>query len=82
MVVTDSQVDNIREDIRVLSHTMSDLMKRVSAHDARFDQVDRRLDQHDRRFDQVDRRFDKVERRLDGIDQVLQQILTLVSERS
>jgi hypothetical protein len=53
MVVTDSQVDNIREDIRALSDTMSDLMKSVSGHDARFDQ-------HDRRFDRIDQTLQQI----------------------
>ncbi len=93
MMVTEAQIDSIREDIRAISDTVSDLATRVAAHDGRFDQVDRRfdwidgrLDQHDARFDRIDgrlnqhdARFDRIDGRLDGIGGTLQQILALVT---
>ncbi len=85
MVVTDAQVDSVKEDIRVIGDTVSDLVTRVAAHDRRFDQVDRRLDGIDGRLDGIDGRLDGIDGRLDGIDGrlgamdgTLQEILALV----
>jgi len=78
MVGTDAQVDSLKEDIRVVGDTVSELLIRVAAHDRRFDQVDRRLDQVDRRLDGIDGRLDGIDGRLGGMDGTLQEILALV----
>jgi len=78
MVVTETQIDSVREDLRAISDNVSDLVTRVAAHDGRFDQVDRRLDRIDGRLDQYDARFDRIDGRLDGIGGTLQQILEMV----
>ena len=68
MVVTDAQVDSLKEDVRVIGDTVSELVTRVAAHDRRFDQVDGRLDGIDGRLDGIDGRLDGIDGRLDGID--------------
>jgi len=71
MVVTDAQVDSLKEDIRVIGDTVSELVTRVTAHDRRFDQVDRRLDG-------IDGRLGGIDGRLGAMDGTLQEILALV----
>lgn len=78
MVLTEAQIESIREDLRAISDTVSDLVTRVAAHDGRFDQVDRRFDQVDGRLDGFDGRLGGIDDRLGGIDGTLQQILALV----
>ena len=78
MVVTDAQMDSLKEDIRAIGDTVSELVTRVAAHDSRFDQVDRRLDRIDGRLDVHDSRFDQVDGRLGRIEGTLHEILTIV----
>ena len=82
MVVTDSQVDSLKEDIRTLSDTVVQILDHVAAHDARFDGIEARLNAHDARFDGIDGRLDGIDGRLDGIDGTLQQILSLVGGKA
>ncbi len=78
MVVTDAQVDSLKEDIRVIGDTVSELVTRVAAHDGRFDQVDGRLDGIDGRLDGIDGRLGAMDGRLGAMDGTLQEILALV----
>ncbi|HVB46313.1 MAG TPA: hypothetical protein VNF47_26900 [Streptosporangiaceae bacterium] len=68
MAVTQSQVSSIKEDVRALGDTVSEVLLRVVAHDTRFDLVDRRFDGVDARFDRVEARLDAVETRLDRVE--------------
>ncbi|HUZ55099.1 MAG TPA: hypothetical protein VMU94_21555 [Streptosporangiaceae bacterium] len=85
MVVTDAQVDSLKEDIRVIGDTVSELVTRVAAHDRRFDQVDRRLGGIDGRLGGIYGQLGGIYGQLGGIDGrlgamdgTLQEILALV----
>lgn len=89
MPATEAQVDSLKEDIRALSDTTSEILlkldgltKTVNSHGDRLDKVESRLDRVEVRLDKMDERFDKMDGRLDKMDGTLQEILTLVKRAS
>jgi len=91
-----ARIDSLKDDIRVIGDSVLDLLAKVTAHDAKFEQIlgtlashdarlaghDARFDEHDRRFDEHDRRFDEHDRRFDQIDAQLAEILARLPQRS
>ena len=84
-----ARIDSLKDDIRVIGDSVLDLLAKVTAHDAKFEQIlgtlashDARLAGHDARFDEHDRRFDEHDRRFDQIDAQLAEILARLPQRS
>ena len=89
-----ARIDSLKDDIRVIGDSVLDLLAKVTAHDAKFEQIlgtlashdarlaghDARFDEHDRRFDEHDRRFDEHDRRFDEHDRRFDQIDAQLAE--
>jgi len=96
MTVTQEQFSSLKEDIRALSFTVSEILHTV--HDQGFrvmriderltrvegglDLMDGRLTRVEGRLDKMDGRFDKMDSRLDGLQSSVSEILTLVRKDS
>ena len=81
MPVTQLQVDSLKEDVRALGDSVSEILVRVAAHDERFTKIDRRLEHIDDRIEHIDGRIGQIDGRLEHIDSALGQILTLVRQQ-
>jgi len=78
MPATEAQVDSIKQDIRALSDTVSEILVTVNGLVVTVKDHGRRLDKVENRLDKIDDRFDKVDRRLGSMDSAIHEILTLV----
>ena len=89
MTVTHEQFGSLKEDIRALSSTVSEILHAVSDQGFRLMRMDERLSRvegglnlMDGRITRVEGRLDKVDGRLDGLQSSVSEILTLVRRDS
>jgi len=89
MTVTEEQFGSLKEDIRALSGTVSEILHavrdqgfRVMRMDERLSRVEGGLNLMDGRLTRVEGRLDKVDGRIDGLQGSVSEILTLARRDS
>ena len=75
MPLTDTQVDSIREDLRALSDTVSEILTTVVGHTARFDRIDRE-------FAELKGEVAELKEEFTGVKGDVREILTLVRPKA